>query len=183
MAIINFNNHIEETLWLHELSGQISDGYWENSRPHNHWLFWCNCETTVNFNKPGVFNYNSYEILKNNYNFYAPELLSCVAFRMLSGAWLSIVLGKTLTRDQYDFAEHFAGIFQINPPLNDIDVINIIQKEMLNKENYMIKTYSNSVAIEDLIKAFKYESRNAFTIKDLRKTLESISQIIKTASK
>lgn len=27
-------------LWVGEISGQISDGTWENSRPHNHWQFW-----------------------------------------------------------------------------------------------------------------------------------------------
>jgi len=28
-------------LWHNEISGQISDGMWENSRPFNHWQFWC----------------------------------------------------------------------------------------------------------------------------------------------
>lgn len=27
-------------LWYGEVQGQISDGMWENSRPHNHWQFW-----------------------------------------------------------------------------------------------------------------------------------------------
>lgn len=28
-------------LWVAEISGQISDGLWENSRPLNHWKYWC----------------------------------------------------------------------------------------------------------------------------------------------
>jgi len=27
-------------LWEHELTGQFSDGMWENSRPYDHWQFW-----------------------------------------------------------------------------------------------------------------------------------------------
>ena len=33
-------------LWRGEISGQISDGMWENSRPFDHWRFWC-CSITV----------------------------------------------------------------------------------------------------------------------------------------
>jgi len=27
-------------LWEHEITGQLSDGAWENSTPHDHWEFW-----------------------------------------------------------------------------------------------------------------------------------------------
>lgn len=35
------------TLWHFEFQGQISDGMWENSRPYDHWKFWCHCEASV----------------------------------------------------------------------------------------------------------------------------------------
>ena len=34
-------------LWVNEISGQISDGMWENSRPHNHWSFWNRLEVRL----------------------------------------------------------------------------------------------------------------------------------------
>jgi len=34
-------------LWRHEISGQLSDGYWENTRPFDHWKFWCLLESKV----------------------------------------------------------------------------------------------------------------------------------------
>lgn len=34
-------------LWVNEICGQISDGMWENSGPHNHWQFWCRLDVTV----------------------------------------------------------------------------------------------------------------------------------------
>jgi len=32
-------------LWDHEITGQLSDGAWENSTPHNHWEFWSDLES------------------------------------------------------------------------------------------------------------------------------------------
>lgn len=34
-------------LWVNEVSGQISDGMWENARPNNHWQFWCRLQVIV----------------------------------------------------------------------------------------------------------------------------------------
>ena len=30
-----------------EISGQLSDGSWENTQPHDHWKVWCDCEVEV----------------------------------------------------------------------------------------------------------------------------------------
>lgn len=32
-------------LWDAEVTGQLSDGTWENARPHDHWKFWCDLES------------------------------------------------------------------------------------------------------------------------------------------
>lgn len=34
-------------LWHAELTGQMSDGLWENTRPHDHWRFWCDLEVVT----------------------------------------------------------------------------------------------------------------------------------------
>lgn len=34
-------------IWDWEVTGQLSDGTWENSVPHDHWKFWCRCEAVV----------------------------------------------------------------------------------------------------------------------------------------
>lgn len=36
MKKINFKNRNQVALYEMELKGQLSDGYWENSRPRNH---------------------------------------------------------------------------------------------------------------------------------------------------
>ena len=44
---IVFPNHSCVALWTHEVTGQISDGHWENSGPRDHFRFWCSLETRV----------------------------------------------------------------------------------------------------------------------------------------
>lgn len=34
-------------LWKYEVTGQISDGAWENSGPKNHYQFWCRLDSAV----------------------------------------------------------------------------------------------------------------------------------------
>ena len=57
-------------LWDHELTGQISDGMWENSRPHEHYQFWCRLEKKLDpQGAPRVETPCSYKILKRSYAF------------------------------------------------------------------------------------------------------------------
>lgn len=34
-------------IWHAEVQGQLSDGYWENTRPLTHWKFWCHTTAKV----------------------------------------------------------------------------------------------------------------------------------------
>lgn len=40
-GIFSFDTLSRFALWKHELTGQLSDGMWENSKPYDHWKFWC----------------------------------------------------------------------------------------------------------------------------------------------
>lgn len=50
-------------LWKHEVTGQISDGAWENARPLEHWKFWCDAEVIMD----GSIGHEGYP-MKSNYN-------------------------------------------------------------------------------------------------------------------
>lgn len=45
-ASIKLKSPSAVALWNCEVSGQLSDGNWENSRPHDHWEFWCDADVT-----------------------------------------------------------------------------------------------------------------------------------------
>lgn len=85
MNVIYFRNNIQAALFKAELSGQISDGMWENTRPNNHWKPWCKAEVGVNPESLGVNFYSS----RNNYNFSSKMLLDVVGDRMIWAANLA----------------------------------------------------------------------------------------------
>lgn len=68
----------QQALWL-ELDGQISDGFWENARPYDHWKKWCDAEVIVDPLNLG----RDFHAMRDNYNFTAKELLDVVQLRML----------------------------------------------------------------------------------------------------
>jgi hypothetical protein len=101
-ATINFRNNVQAVLFQVELSGQISDGMWENARPYDHWQPWCGAEVRVNPCNMGINFYPR----KNNYNFTSKELLDCVGDRMV---WACNLAEKgydaATVRDFYDVVD------------------------------------------------------------------------------
>lgn len=75
---INFRNEVQVTLWKKELCGQISDGYWENSRPHNHYQEITSADVQVG-SPLGPVGFHT----KRVYNLAAKDLFDIVGTRML----------------------------------------------------------------------------------------------------
>lgn len=71
-------NEAQKILLDKELSGQISDGYWENACPRDHWIQWCNAEVVVRPEKTGI---NFFSM--RTYDFASYELLKVVRTRMI----------------------------------------------------------------------------------------------------
>lgn len=69
-------NRAQQVIFEHELKGQLSDGHWENSTPHNHWRNWCDAEVKVGENIGRNF------YARRKYNFLNPDLLDVVQHRM-----------------------------------------------------------------------------------------------------
>lgn len=63
--------HSAAALWLHQITGQLSDGAWENSTPRNHYSFWCLLTVKVEHAaEPRVMDVSGYA-LRNRYNLRA----------------------------------------------------------------------------------------------------------------
>lgn len=96
MAGILFLGSLEQvTLFKHELSGQISDGHWENSAPRDHWKFWCNADlkVTPEGTEPGYVTVNWDTPCRTYYGTTSPALLSVVGERMMRYVRLVKALG------------------------------------------------------------------------------------------
>lgn len=73
---ITVTNQAQRVLLECELKGQISDGHWENSRPHRHWERPCAAEVVVG-DVPSI-NFGSLK-----YNFTDKKLIDLIAPRLI----------------------------------------------------------------------------------------------------
>lgn len=79
MGTLRVRNIAQKVLFEEELSGQISDGQWENSSPREHWKPWCDATVVVDPNNVG----RDFYARRESYNFTARDLLAVVQDRML----------------------------------------------------------------------------------------------------
>lgn len=74
---LTVKTQIQKLLFDQELLGQISDGMWENARPHNHYKSWF-CSVVVG-DQVG----RNFYAEKDNYNFLNREMLEIIGERMV----------------------------------------------------------------------------------------------------
>lgn len=55
-------------LWECEIQGQLSDGMWENTRPFDHWKFWCHTDAVLAFADRMILMPEGVHCMKNSYN-------------------------------------------------------------------------------------------------------------------
>ena len=129
-------NMAQKIIFCCEMQGQISDGYWENSKPWEHWHFW-NTITWANVivstpEKLGVYKPKYKLISKRNYAFYNKELLDIVDKHKLYGCVdeLSFFIYVNCSLDEYIDKYHpvmVQGVAQ-DMTINDL-LISKVQRE------------------------------------------------------
>lgn len=77
---ITFTSPSAAAIFDEELTGQFSDGMWENSRPYDHWKFWCNLKVAVGTENK-VTTDCAWKCGKKNYNI--SSLFPIIGDRML----------------------------------------------------------------------------------------------------
>lgn len=152
---ITFRNLVQKNLFDIELSGQISDGHWENARPMDHWKDWCNTNTEVG-EKVGRDFYTQ----KDNYNLSDKFLLDCVGDRMLN------ICKMTL-----------AGFTKEEINLCYDNSLEDLEKYSKDGNQYWIDKLESykKVGLDRLLKAKDIK----FEMKDMRKELKDMKLIMK----
>jgi hypothetical protein len=97
MTTLFLRNVEQVALFEFELAGQLSDGHWENSSPHDHWKAWASCKVAVapEGTKPG----RNFWTKRDKYGLTSSKLLSVVGGRMLSQVRLTQGLGIDVARE------------------------------------------------------------------------------------
>ena len=99
-------NVAQVVLYECEMKGQMSDGFWENSLPNNHWRQPCEADAFVGSEEELGRNF----FIMRMYNFANPELLEWCGDRMLF--WVRCIMAHPeLIRDldnHWDWEKRFA---------------------------------------------------------------------------
>jgi len=178
---INFQNADQVTLWNNEIVGQLSDGYWENTRPMNHWRPWCHAVAMCEADAPIG---RDFAADKDNYNLANKELLECVGGRMRAAVVINRldvddVVKKQLRDCANDFNEE-------NLPLIDVD-----------ERESRVRTYATEDEGRGRMDGYWTKKRDetnwtllrqlavrvnatTYTTKELRKELNAMKQVIRT---
>lgn len=173
--IIRFANHAQAILYECELKGQMSDGYWENSRPHDHWKIMCDAEVTHAFHA----DLDSDVIGKNfkpmrKYNFNDKSLVDCVGERMIGFVKFYTAFPDAYYDDHWDF--EFEGSAQ-RITENVIKSLNKVTGYYREKAERIMKTLGVKT-IDELTEAMQKVDRVEYTMKMLRKDLKHMSEIV-----
>lgn len=147
--------------WL-ELDGQLSDGFWENARPYDHWRAWSGVDVKVA--ERGQMLGTDFFPGRDRYDFSAKELLDVVGFRMLG----IVRIARSLGLRSAAILEHEVST---DAPLGRPTVPNAGRNPDILAKLEAIGVDYDSVDI-----ALANES---YTMTDLRRDLNDLKKIIK----
>lgn len=163
-------NMAQKISFMCEMQGQLSDGMWENTRPHNHWKVWCDVkwnDVTIDKLNPGVHG-RLLNAIKNNYNFASNDLLSIVGDRMIMKINLWKKYGEKvetlLENDHWCIPDN---VFEYNRIAKD-------KNDYYTKK--MKKLHDAGITLNDI----KEAQNGPYTMKDLKKDMADLKKIIKT---
>lgn len=156
--IIRFATEDQAVLFNAVIRGQLSDGFWENSRPYGHYKLWCNATVEVG-KQPG----RNFIPDKDNYNLADKELLDVVGQRMINYVKLARRFGSNKVK-VLDYFLDLDGNFRGAPTYSG-DFWDEIRAKL---------------ALEDAAAVKACVEEDSYTLRDLRKDLREMSAAFKT---
>lgn len=188
---ITFTSLTQFINWEFEISGQISDGNWENSRPFDHWKFWTSL--TARFDESleeGICITNGYQyIARKNYNLSDKNLLDVVGSRMVAKCIFAMVLdsldfnwfaiNSEGNRENYNILYnymHGIDLFDCHGCKSFSDWKTYINKQIAESDYWS----KYDIFDESMINRYlALKESGAYTMKDLRKDLNAMKLVMK----
>lgn len=90
-STLKVENLVQRTIFKSEITGQISDGAWENTRPYDHYKDWMGLNVVIDPKHIG----RNFWATKCNYNLHS--LIEYVGDRMLCQARVALAFPKLVT--------------------------------------------------------------------------------------
>ena len=149
-----------------EITGQLSDGAWENTNPQEHWLFWN--EVQPRLGKPQVV--SNQRPIKNNYNL--TSLIQYVGDRMVQYGRFGKAVGDRI----FKIGSQVSNTVEDFPEEGPFNLAEF-KKDMIAKHDWRAKDYYWEGLTQEDVDAYYAVQYNE---KDMRKDLQYIKQAMKT---
>ena len=161
-----------------EISGQISDGKWENSRPHDHWTWVCHTNIEISPDKLGydrVYHRRKYGV-SGLYNEFMKDV------REGEFPWPNRMIfygrfGKIMDPKYFDESSemrHFIETIGFNENINTLEDLKNGMKDW--ELRYWKDNYDEVFSTENIQK-FRNEN---YGVKELKKDLKALNTAINT---
>ena len=155
-SFIAFPNFKQASIFENELKGQLSDGFWENARPYNHWESICAAEVKVSDKPAKQFDQ------QKNYNFTDKALIDIVGERMWKYAIVADHFKEKFPIHAYgficDYVEKIIQIYTTGKNDNEYVVHQIKRYEIKLKDALKVKQLIDDNPFnKDTLKALKNE--------------------------
>ena len=174
---LNVTNMSQACLFEMEVSGQISDGKWENSRPYNHWEWICNTEMVISDENSysGAFHNKRYGIknLFNEFMKYVEKSEYAWPMRMYYYAKFGTILDPKYINN-LDGMRSFIELIGENEEINTLEDLKEKTPEYLKK--YFLPEYDEVFSTENIQKFRNSE----YSIKDMKKDLAFLHLSVNT---
>jgi len=173
-------------VWRAEILGQMSDGMWENTAPHDHWKFWHRLRTVVNAGAPPSVKLDEgkYAPYNQKTSYGISGLYPIIGDRMLAIGRMGRVLSTVVDIDvvgspdyetRYGKDSPFDACLHAAEYLQGLGLEAFLGRSWDTESNYQAR-YLRAVDDET---ARRFFSTN-YTMKDLKADVALIKAAIKT---
>ena len=154
-------------IWDWEITGQLSDGAWENTRPYDHWKFWSDLQPVLGDPEVISIGYP----LKTSYNLTG--LLEYIGDRMVQYGKFGRANGEKVL----ELGSEVRSVIE-DLPKEPVDLASF-KEEMIRKYDYREKDYYWKGLTQEMIDNYY---ATTYTERDLRADLRLIKQAMKSVS-
>lgn len=178
---IRFANRAQEILFECELKGQISDGFWENALPHDHYKMMCAAHVSHahDADATGAVVGKNFRPMRK-YDFTNRELLDIVGQRMINFVKVYMAFPELSYDNHWDYA------CETDKPISE-ELGRNVEIWLRSQDQHASWLHSKAQAVllalkvktvEELVEKLKAADAVNYTMTDLRRDLKEMKEIV-----
>lgn len=171
--VIKFQTEAQVILFKCELLGQISDGFWENSKPHNHYKAFSDIDVKTDVQVGKNF------FTKRKYNFANKMLVDIIGDRMIAAVRFFQAFPNIDMDYHWDYPESLTQSAVEDWAKNIISLQKGSGEYYVARSERVLKNFPGCTTQDELVKqVMQGVSKFPYEMKNLRKDLLAISKVV-----